>query len=81
MEASKLNKIDKILQQIYNFLKHYINPFLAPFFTVVNYYTLASKIDINSPWRVAFLIISAVYFFFSLGLAIFVAIHYARGGQ
>lgn len=75
---SKWELIDDILKPFYKFLKLFINPFLAGFFTVINYYTLTDKLEITDPWRIAFLIISAIYFFFSLGLAVFVAIRNTR---
>ena len=75
---SKWDLIDEKLSKLYNILKYFINPFLAGFFTVINYYTLADKLKTDNFWRIAFLIVSAVYFFFSLGLAIFVVVKNAR---
>jgi len=77
-----LEWLNEKLEIFSNFLKGYIQPFLTPFFAATAYFSLTGLIEkVDNFWRVAFLIVSIIYFFLSLGLAIFVVIKKSRGGR
>ncbi|MCE8159305.1 MAG: hypothetical protein I3270_01895 [Candidatus Moeniiplasma glomeromycotorum] len=72
--------LDKNLKGFSDFLKGYIQPFLTPFFAATAYFALTSTIkEATDFWKATFLIVSIIYFFLSLGLAIFSVIQKARG--
>ena len=72
--------LDKNLKGFSDFLKNYIQPFLTPFFAATAYYHLTTFIkEAHVFWKYAFLVVSIIYFFLSLGLAIFSVINKARG--
>jgi len=83
-EESKI-KINEKLENLFVFIKKRIlddvSPFLAPFFTIMNYFSLRKGLDMNllKKWKIEwiisfFLILSFTYFFLTL-ILVFIGIY------
>ena len=63
------------------FIGRFIQPFFAPIFTVLNYFSLTEGEIREKFWGNAFLLVSIIYFVISLGLAIYQVVNYRANGK